>query len=375
MIWKPANLTPASAVALTEIISRQDIPSGLFSLVMGAGREIGQNLVESPELDAISFTGSVPVGRGIAGAAIENYTKIQMEMGSKNALAVLDDAKLDLAVGLALGGAFGGSGQKCTASSRLVVHAAVHDASVEKLVAGKKALKVGHALAEGTLIGPVVSEEQLAANLAYVELGKSEGATLACGGERLSLAAEGYYMVPAVFIGTTNDMRINREEMFAPIASVIRVGSYAEALEVVNDTEFGLTSGHRHPLHRACHAFPAQCPDGLRHGQPAHRRDRLPRAVRGAGHLLLRPARAGTLRGRVLHHGQDRLYRGRHAAGVGVTYRIDCLQYATGRRRFSARCAKGAWTRSTSPSPTTRNSGRRCRTSRPGIAGSSGFPI
>ncbi|WP_323803001.1 aldehyde dehydrogenase family protein [Sulfitobacter litoralis] len=243
VVWKPANVTPASAVALTEIISRQDIPEGLFNLVMGAGREIGQKLVESPELDAISFTGSVPVGRGIAAAAVQNFTKIQMEMGSKNALAVMDDADLDLAVSLALGGAFGGSGQKCTASSRLVVHEAVHDAFVDKLVAGAKAMKVGPALAEGTQIGPVVSEEQLNANLDYIALGKSEGAVLECGGERLSMETEGYYMSPAVFTATTNDMRINREEMFAPIACVIKVGSYAEALEVVNDTEFGLTSG------------------------------------------------------------------------------------------------------------------------------------
>ena len=230
-------------MALTEIISRQDIPDGLFNLVMGAGREIGQKLVESSALDAISFTGSVPVGRGIAAAAVQNFTKIQMEMGSKNALAVMDDADLDLAVSLALGGAFGGSGQKCTASSRLVVHEAVHDTFVDKLVAGAKAMKVGPALAEGTQIGPVVSEEQLQANLGYIELGKSEGAVLECGGARLSMETEGYYMSPAVFTGTTNDMRINREEMFAPIACVIKVGSYAEALAVVNDTEFGLTSG------------------------------------------------------------------------------------------------------------------------------------
>jgi alpha-ketoglutaric semialdehyde dehydrogenase len=243
VIWKPANLTPASAVALTEIIARQDMPAGLFNLVMGAGREIGQKLVESPRLDAISFTGSVPVGRGIAAAAVQNFTKIQMEMGSKNALAVMDDADIDLAVSLALGGAFGGTGQKCTASSRLVVHKAVHDEFVEKLVKGAKAMKVGHALAEGTQLGPVVSEEQLNANLDYIEKGKSEGATLQCGGERLSLGTEGYYMSPAVFTGTSNDMTINREEMFAPIACVIKVDSYAEALEVVNDTEFGLTSG------------------------------------------------------------------------------------------------------------------------------------
>ncbi len=243
VIWKPANLTPASAVALTEIISRQDIPKGLFNLVMGPGGSVGQRLVESPAVNAISFTGSVPVGKGIAAAAIGNLTKVQMEMGSKNALAVMDDADLDLAVNLALGGAFGGTGQKCTASSRLVVHAGIHDAFVEKLVAGAQAMKVGHALTPGTQIGPVASEQQLTENLAYVDLGKSEGAELACGGERVNRETEGYFMTPGVFVNTTNAMRINREEMFAPLASVIEVGSYDEALHVVNDTRFGLTSG------------------------------------------------------------------------------------------------------------------------------------
>ncbi|WP_108813996.1 aldehyde dehydrogenase family protein [Loktanella sp. Alg231-35] len=243
VVWKPANVTPASAVALVEIISRQDIPKGLVSLVMGAGGAIGQRLVESPKINAISFTGSVPVGKGIAAAAIQNLTKVQMEMGSKNALAVMDDADLDLAVTLALGGAFGGSGQKCTASSRLVVHQGVHDQFVEKLVAGAKAMKVGHALEAGTQLGPVVSEQQLNENLAYVDLAATEGAELLCGGQRLEMPTEGYYMSPGVFTGTTNDMRINREEMFAPLACVIPVGGYEEALHVVNDTNFGLTAG------------------------------------------------------------------------------------------------------------------------------------
>ena len=243
VVWKPANITPASALALTEIIARQDIPKGLFSLVMGSGREIGQRLVESPKVNAISFTGSVPVGKGIAATAIQNLTKVQMEMGSKNALAVMDDADLDLAVTLALGGAFGGTGQKCTASSRLVVHEAVHDAFVEKLVAGTRAMKVGHALGAGTQMGPVVSQQQLDENLAYVDLGKSEGAELACGGQRLEMPHDGFYMSPGVFLNTTNDMRINQEEMFAPLTSVIKVGSFDEALAVVNDTHFGLTSG------------------------------------------------------------------------------------------------------------------------------------
>ena len=243
VIWKPANVTPASAAALTEIISRQDIPAGLISLVMGAGRDVGQRLVESPKINAISFTGSVPVGKGIATAAIQNLTKVQLEMGSKNALAVMDDGDIDLAVSLALGGAFGGSGQKCTASSRLIVHKNVHDEFVESLIKGAEAMKVDHALAEGTQIGPVVSEQQLSENLAYVDLGKSEGAELACGGVRVERATEGYYMTPGVFLNTNNNMRINREEMFAPLAAVIKVDSYAEALATVNDTNFGLTAG------------------------------------------------------------------------------------------------------------------------------------
>ncbi|MEP3297447.1 MAG: aldehyde dehydrogenase family protein [Pseudoruegeria sp.] len=243
VVWKPANVTPASAVALAEIIERQDIPKGLFSLVMGSGRSIGQKLVESPKVNAISFTGSVPVGKGIAAAAIGNLTRVQMEMGSKNALAVMDDADVDLAVALALGGAFGGTGQKCTASSRLVVHQTVHDEFVEKLIKGTQNMVVGHALKAGTQMGPVVSDQQLQENLAYADLGHREGAELACGGTRLDMPEQGFYMSPGVFVNTTNDMRINREEMFAPLTSVIKVGGYDEALSIVNDTNFGLTSG------------------------------------------------------------------------------------------------------------------------------------
>ncbi len=254
VIWKPANVTPASAVALTEIIARQDIPKGLFNLVSGPGRDVGQRLVESKQVDAISFTGSVTVGRGIAAAAIANMTKVQMEMGSKNPLIVMDDADLDLAVVHAAGSAFGGTGQKCTAASRLIVHASVHDAFVEKLVAAAKALKVGHSLENGTQIGPVVSEGQLSQNLAYIGTGKSEGAELLCGGERLERATDGYYMAPAIFANTRNDMQINREEMFAPVTCVQKADSYAEALAIANDTQFGLTAGiMTQSLSRASH--------------------------------------------------------------------------------------------------------------------------
>ena len=254
VVWKPANVTPASAIAMAEVIAKQDIPAGLFNLVPGPGRAVGQRLVESPLVDAISFTGSVPVGRGIAAAAVAQMTKVQMEMGSKNPMLIMDDADLDLAVSHAANAAFGGTGQKCTAASRLIVHEAVHDAFVEKLVAAAKALRVGHALEEGTQIGPVVSESQLAQNLDYVAIGKAEGAELLCGGDRLERPTEGWFMAPTVFAGTRNAMRINREEMFAPITSVIRVGSYDEALAVANDSEFGLTAGiMTRSLSRASH--------------------------------------------------------------------------------------------------------------------------
>ena len=243
VIWKPANLVPASAVALTEIIADAGLPAGLFNLVMGSGATIGDALVSHPAVNAITFTGSVETGRRIAAAAIGNMPRLQMEMGSKNALVVMDDADLDLAVACAANGAFGGTGQKCTASSRLIVHDAIHDAFVDRLVAATRALKVGHALEDGTQVGPVVSEGQLAENLEYVALAKSEGGEILCGGERLDMAYDGHYMAPCVVAGTGNDWRINREEMFAPIACVIRAGSYEEALALSNDTHFGLTAG------------------------------------------------------------------------------------------------------------------------------------
>lgn len=243
VVWKPANLVPASAVALTEIIARQNLPAGLFNLVMGSGSKVGQQLVESPLVQAISFTGSVDVGKGIARSCIENLTRVQLEMGSKNALAVMDDADLDVAVACALNGAFGGTGQKCTASSRLVVHEKLHDAFVERLVKGAKAMVVGNALDAKTQMGPVASAEQLEQNLKNVALAQKEGGELLCGGERLTLATDGYYMSPAVIAGTRNEWQVNREELFAPMACVIKVSSYEEALAVVNDTRFGLTAG------------------------------------------------------------------------------------------------------------------------------------
>lgn len=243
VIWKPSNLTPASAWALAEIISRQNLPPGVFNLVMGSGAVIGSALVASPDIDAITLTGSRETGRAVAIACAPNLTKLQLEMGSKNALAVMDDADLDLAVAHAVNGAFFGSGQKCTASSRIIVDRKLHDVFVERFVKAAAALRVGHALDEGTQIGPLADATQLAAAERYVTLGKTAGAELSYGGTRAEARTEGYYFSPTIFTGTSNDMPINREEMFVPIACVIEAADYDHAVAIVNDTEYGLTAG------------------------------------------------------------------------------------------------------------------------------------
>jgi acyl-CoA reductase-like NAD-dependent aldehyde dehydrogenase len=243
VIWKPASATPAIAWQLAEIISRQDLPKGTFNLVMGSGKTVGDALAGSPDIDAVTFTGSYEVGRDVAVKAAPNFTRIQLELGSKNALVVMDDADLDLAVTHALNGAYFGSGQKCTASSRLIVHRKVLDEFVAKLKAKTEALVVGHALDEGTQIGPLVDESQLRQALDYVKLAGQEGCERVCGGEALERRTKGYYFAPALFVRTKNGMRVNREEMFCPIACVIEAGSYEEALQLTNDTPYGLTAG------------------------------------------------------------------------------------------------------------------------------------
>ena len=243
VVFKPADLVPGSAWALAEIVSRSGIPKGVFNLVMGRGSVVGQTMLESRDVNAISFTGSVETGGKVAMACASRGAKFQLEMGGKNPLVVLDDANLDLAVAAALDGAFYQTGQRCTASSRLIVQSKVHDAFVERMVDGMKKLKVDHALKDGTVIGPVVDENQMAQDERYIQIARDEGGELAWGGERLNRDTKGHYLSPALFTGTKNDMRINREEVFGPVASVIRVDSYDEALSVANDTAFGLSSG------------------------------------------------------------------------------------------------------------------------------------
>jgi aldehyde dehydrogenase (NAD+) len=243
VVLKPADLVPGTAWLLSEIISRAGLPKGTFNLVMGRGSVVGQTMIESRDVNAISFTGSVETGARIAEACAKRGAKFQLEMGGKNPLIVLADASLDAAVAAAVDGAFFQTGQRCTASSRLIVEKKVHDAFVEKTVAAMKALKVDHALKEGTQVGPVVDEAQLAQDLKYLDIGRKEGAEVAWGGELLNRDTKGHYLSPALFVNTKNGMRINREEIFGPVASVIAVDGYDEALAVANDTAFGLSSG------------------------------------------------------------------------------------------------------------------------------------
>jgi len=242
VILKPASLTPASAIALTEIISKQDIPSGLFNLVLGSGSNIGNKIASHPDIVAITFTGSVEVGKKLYQNSSPLLKKMQMEMGSKNPLVVMEDANLNTAISCAANGAYGGTGQKCTASSRLIVHEDIYAKFVEGLVENIKNLKVGHALDEGTQMGPASNESQYESNLSYIEIGKGE-AKLAYGGNPMNMRTPGYYMQPTLFIDGDNKSRINQEEMFGPIACVIPAKNLDHALEIANDTEFGLSSG------------------------------------------------------------------------------------------------------------------------------------
>ena len=243
VVLKPADLVPGCAWALAEIISRSGIPAGVFNLVMGPGRVIGDALVNHPEVNAISFTGSVAVGTRIAQSCAQTLKKVQREMGGKNPQVILDDADLAQAVELSVQSCFYSTGQRCTASSRLIVTDKIYPAFIEAMKKRMERIKVGDACEVDIDIGPVVSQAQLEQDLSYIEIGKSEGAHLVAGGTRLERATEGYFLAPALFADSTTAMRINREEIFGPVASVIRVSDYDQALAVANDTPFGLSAG------------------------------------------------------------------------------------------------------------------------------------
>ncbi|GAU84664.1 aldehyde dehydrogenase family protein [Bosea sp. BIWAKO-01] len=245
IVLKPAELVPGSAHALADILARAGVPAGVFNLVMGSGPVVGEAILRSDNVDAISFTGSVSTGRKVAAACVasDRMKKMQLEMGGKNPLVVLDDADIELAVACALNSAFYQTGQRCTAASRLIVTDKIHDRFVERLIDAMHGLVVDDALKPEATIGPVVDQRQLDQDLHYIRLGQEEGGRLACGGEVLARATPGFYLSPALFTGIDQTMRIAREEIFGPVAAVIRVKDYDAALAAANDTSFGLSAG------------------------------------------------------------------------------------------------------------------------------------
>ena len=242
VVFKPASLVPATAWALTEIISRSGIPAGVFNTVLAPSSVIDEVLLPSPLVNAITFTGSVETGNKIAARAVATtMKKYQAEMGGKNPLVVLDDADLTIAVNCAIDGAFFSTGERCTGTERIIVTEGIHDRFVKAMCERMKTLVVDHAQKPTTKIGPVIDPTQLKQDTDYLEIGKKEGAKL-FGGNRLKRETEGDYLEPALFTETTNDMRINQEEIFGPVSAVIRVKDYEEALATANDTKYGLSS-------------------------------------------------------------------------------------------------------------------------------------
>jgi alpha-ketoglutaric semialdehyde dehydrogenase len=241
VVFKPAELVPGSAWELVDILRRAGLPDGVLNLVMGRGREVGPVLT-GDGVDGVTFTGSVLTGEAILASAQPHRTRVQLEMGGKNPLVVLDDADLEVAVEVALQGAFGSTGQRCTASSRLIVTTGIHDRFVEALTARMRQWRVGDARASGTDMGPVVDATQLAQDERYLEIARTEGGQVV-GGERVERGSDGHFLAPALVVGTDSSMTVNREEVFGPVASVIEVADYDQALATANDTEFGLSSG------------------------------------------------------------------------------------------------------------------------------------
>jgi aldehyde dehydrogenase (NAD+) len=241
-VLKPSGLSPVLAYELAGLIEEAGLPRGVFNLVYGDA-EAGSALVDHPDVAAISFTGSQAVGSHVAVRAATRQARVQLEMGGKNPLVVLDDADLDRAVMLALDGSFFASGQRCTASSRIIVTEGIHDAFAAELARRAGALRVGHALDPQSQMGPQVSEAQLEKSVAYSAGAAAEGAVILCGGQALQLATPGHYMAPTLIADTRPDMRINCEEVFGPVAALMRVRDFDEALEVANATRFGLSAG------------------------------------------------------------------------------------------------------------------------------------
>jgi acyl-CoA reductase-like NAD-dependent aldehyde dehydrogenase len=307
VVIKPAELVPGCAWELVKILSDAGAPPGVVNLLMGPGAAVGEALVRSSNVDAISFTGSAMTGQTVAEKCVSSGKKVQLEMGGKNPMVVLDDADMDVAVDACINGSFYSTGQRCTASSRLIVGGGIHDSFVEAMHARMRVLKVGNPLDSQTQIGPVVDARQLAQDERYIRLAGREGGSV-FGGARVDADTEGFFLAPALVTGTHPSMTINQEEVFGPVASVIQVNDYDEALAVANDTRFGLSAG----ICTTSLKYAFQAKRRGRHGDDQHAdgRGRLPCAVRRSQKVQLRSERTGQLCARVLHDGEDRLHRG-----------------------------------------------------------------
>src|SRR6188474_477736 len=244
VVFKPASLTPATGVRIVELFQEAGIPPGVLNLIIGSGSEAGDEIINHPAVKAISFTGSNGVGIRLYEQASRRGAKVQCEMGGKNPVVILEDADLDLAVESTAEGAFGSSGQRCTATSRAVVVDQVADEFVERVAKRADSMRIGIGSDPQTEMGPTVDESQFKTVLSYVDIGREDGATLVCGGDRATGAGldKGYFVHPAVFDNVTPDMRIAREEVFGPVLSVLRVKDFEEAMRVANDCEYGLSS-------------------------------------------------------------------------------------------------------------------------------------
>ena len=244
VVFKPASDTPKTAVALVEIMMDAGIPEGVINLVHGSGSEVGNAIVTHPDIDLISFTGSSIIGKQISRDASETLKRVSLELGGKNAQVVMDDADLDLALDGVLWGAFGTTGQRCTATSRLILHAKIYDEFMSKLVTRTKKLRLGDGNLPTTDVGPCINEAQRKVVQSYIEIGKSEGATLVYGGNITTQGelAKGWFFEPTIFGDVKPNMRIAQEEIFGPVLSVIRTKSLEEAIDILNGTVYGLSS-------------------------------------------------------------------------------------------------------------------------------------
>jgi acyl-CoA reductase-like NAD-dependent aldehyde dehydrogenase len=258
VVIKPAEITPLSVWNLVNAILDAGFPPEVINVVFGSGSKVGNAIVQHPDTKVISFTGSNGVGRKIMEMAAPMLKRISMELGGKNCTIICNDAKLDLAVDACVWAGFGTTGQRCTATSRVIVEEGIHDEFVEKFIKAAKKLKVGYGNDPGVLMGPAVSEDQLKTDLQYIEIGKKEGAALVLGGKRKTGPEykNGWFIEPTIFTGVTPKMRIAQEEIFGPVVSVIKVKNFDEALKVGNDIEFGLSSAvFTQDVNRAYRAF------------------------------------------------------------------------------------------------------------------------